>query len=185
MGQARLLNMGYKNNCVFTYQDKHFKETRFLYADACFLTMFSFPFEEGDPATALSQPYSAVISESTVRKLFGNQNPIGQRIRMDDDDRNLVICTVTGVFKDIPENSHIKFNILFSYSTLESGKNAQYWFENNWDRKNFYTYILLRPLYQFVDGRRSQQGKGDRSAEGAGFQAYPTHQAVPDGSHQS
>ena len=145
IGQARLLNMGYKNNCVFTYQDKHFKETKFLYADASFLTMFSFPFEEGNPATALSQPYSAVISESTARKLFGNQNPIDQRIRMDDDDRNLVICTVTGVFKDIPENSHIKFNILFSYSTLESGNNAQYWFENNWDQKNFYTYILLRP----------------------------------------
>ena len=146
IGQARLLNMGYKNNCVFTYQDKHFKETRFLYADASFLTMFSFPFEEGNPATALTRPYTAVISESTARKLFGSQNPIGQHIRMDDDDRNLVVCTVTGVFKDIPENSHIKFNILFSYSTLDNGgKDAQYWFENNWDRKNFYTYIQLRP----------------------------------------
>jgi putative ABC transport system permease protein len=146
IGQARLLNMGYKNNCVFTYQDKHFKETKFLYADASFLTMFSFAFEEGNPATALIQPYTAVISESTSRKLFGNQNPIGQHIRMDDDDRNMVVSTVTGVFKDIPENSHIKFNILISYSTLDNGgKDAKFWFENNWDRKNFYTYILLRP----------------------------------------
>ena len=145
IGQARLFNMGYKNNCVFTYQDKHFKETKFLYADASFLTMFSFPFEQGDPATALSEPYTAVISESTARKLFGSQNPIGQHIRMDDDDRNLKVCTVTGIFKDIPENSHVQFNILFSYSTLDQRGDGNDWFESNWNKRDFYTYILLRP----------------------------------------
>src|SRR5579859_1315459 len=70
---ARLYNMGYKNNCVFTYNNTSFKETKFLYADASFLTIFSFPFEEGDPKTALIQPYSAVISAATARKIFGDQ----------------------------------------------------------------------------------------------------------------
>src|SRR5439155_1262079 len=60
---ARLYNMGYKNNCVFTYQNKYFKETKFLFADASFLNMFSFPFIEGDPKTALTQPLTAVISK--------------------------------------------------------------------------------------------------------------------------
>ncbi|MDP4252140.1 MAG: ABC transporter permease, partial [Bacteroidota bacterium] len=144
VAEARLYNMGYKNNCVFACKDKHFRETKFLYAGASFLTMFSFPFKEGDPATALIQPNTAVISESTGRKLFGNQSAMGQSIQMNDDDRNSELCKITGVFKDIPENSHLKFNILISYSTLYHRGNANYWYENNWNQKNFYNYILLR-----------------------------------------
>jgi putative ABC transport system permease protein len=142
---ARLYNMGYKNNCVFTYNDFHFRETKFLYADASFLTMFSFPFSQGDPRSALSQPYTAVISESTSDKIFGNRNAIGKFIKMDDDDRNSELCKITGVFKDVPENSHIKFNILISYTTLYHRGDGIKRFENTWDRKDFYTYILLRP----------------------------------------
>jgi putative ABC transport system permease protein len=140
---ARLYNMGYKNNCVFTYNNTHFRETKFLYADVSFLTMFSFPFREGDPRTALSQPYTAVISESIAQKIFGDRNPIGQSIQMNDDDRNSELCKITGVFKDIPDNSHIKFNILISYTTLYNRGRDR--FENNWGRKDFYTYVLLRP----------------------------------------
>src|SRR3954470_653067 len=57
---TRLYNMGYKNNCVFTYNDHSFRETKFMYADASFLDMFSFPFLSGDASTALTQPFSAV-----------------------------------------------------------------------------------------------------------------------------
>ena len=142
---ARLYNMGYKNNCVFTYNNSYFRETKFLYADASFLTMFSFPFSQGDPGSALSQPYTAVISESTSDKIFGNQNAIGKFIKMDDDDRNSELCKITGVFKDVPENSHIKFNILISYTTLYHRGDGIKRFENTWDRKDFYTYVLLRP----------------------------------------
>lgn len=142
---ARLYNMGYKNNCVFTYNDTHFRETKFLYADASFLTLFSFPFEQGDARTALEQPYTAVISASTARKLFGDQPAIGRSIQMTDDDRNSELCRITGVFKDIPGNSHIKFNILISYATLYQRGNGIARFENSWDRKDFYTYVRLRP----------------------------------------
>ena len=141
--EARLYNMGRKNNCVFTYKDRHFRETRFLYAEASFLTMFSFPFKEGDPATALSEPYTAVISESTARKLFQDQSALGQSIQLDDDDRNSELCKITGVFKDVPENSHLKFNILISYPTLYHRRNGKDRFENDWEWKDFYTYILL------------------------------------------
>jgi putative ABC transport system permease protein len=142
---ARLYNMGYKNNCVFTYNDTHFKETKFLYADASFLTMFSFPFVQGDARTALAQPYTAVISAATAKKLFGEQPAIGKSIQMNDDDRHSELCRITGVFKDIPENSHIKFNILISYSTLYDRNKGMARFEAVWDRKDFYTYVLLRP----------------------------------------
>src|SRR6266487_2195547 len=142
---ARLYNMGYKNNCIFTYQNKYFKETKFLYADASFLTMFSFPFIQGNPKTALTQPFTAVISESFSHKFFGNENPIGKLIQMDDDDRNSELCKITGIFKDVPENSHIKFKVLISYTTLYHRKGGIARYENSWNRKDFYTYVLLRP----------------------------------------
>src|SRR5882724_3210253 len=141
--EARLYNLGYKNNCIFTYKDTYFKEAKFLFAEPSFLTMFSCPFIQGDPNTALSQPNTAVISESTAKKFFKNENPIGKIIRMDDDDRNLKLCEVTGVFKDVPGNSHIKFNILISYSTLHGASLVRS--ETSWERKDYYTYILLRP----------------------------------------
>jgi putative ABC transport system permease protein len=145
VASARLYNMGYKNNCVFTYNNKSFKETKFLYADSSFFTMFSFPFKEGDPQTALAQPFTAVISESAAKKLFGNEDAIGKSIQMDDDDRNSELCKITGVFKDVPENSHIKFNILISYATLFSRRGGLGRYETNWDHKDYYTYVLLRP----------------------------------------
>lgn len=146
--QARCYNMGYKNNCIFSYENNHFKETKFLYTDASFLTMFSFPFLQGDPRSALTEPYSIVISETTAKRLFGDPaNPaiMGKMIQMNDDDRNSELCKVTGVFRDIPDNSHIKFNILISYPTLYGRGNGLERFEHTWGRKDFYTYILLRP----------------------------------------
>jgi putative ABC transport system permease protein len=140
---ARLYNMGYKNNCVFTYNHHSFKETKFLYADASFLRMFTYPFVKGDAATALDQPFSAVISESLAKKIFGTEDPMGKPIKMNDDDRNAELCTVTGVFKDVPLNSHLQFNILISYNTLHSRDKERY--ESRWDRKDYYTYVLLRP----------------------------------------
>jgi len=140
---ARLYNMGYKNNCVFTYDNRSFKETKFLYADASFLRMFSYPLVEGDARTALDQPYSAVISESLAKKIYGDEDPMGKPIKMDDDDRNAELCKVTGVFKDVPANSHLQFHILISYPTLY--KRGLDRFEGNWGRKDFYTYVQLRP----------------------------------------
>jgi putative ABC transport system permease protein len=142
---ARLYNMGYKNNCVFTYHNVSVKETKFLYADASFLSIFSYPFKEGDPKSSLKEPYSAVISESIGRKIFGNEDPIGKFIKMDDDDKNAELCKITGIFKDVPENSHLKFNILISYPTLYHRKGGITRYEHNWTQKDFYTYILVRP----------------------------------------
>ncbi|HLY71813.1 MAG TPA: ABC transporter permease, partial [Puia sp.] len=146
LNEARLYNMGAKNNCVFNYKNEVFKETEFLYADPSFLTMFSFPFAVGDPATALDMPNTAVISASEAKKIFGSSEAAtGKYIQMDDDDRNSEICKITGVFQDIPQNSHLQFKILFSYSTLDSRRGGAKRYENDWNRKDFYTYILLRP----------------------------------------
>src|SRR5579862_306204 len=132
LNEARLYNMGAKNNCVFNYKNEVFKETEFLYADPSFLTMFSFPFAVGDPATALDMPNTAVISASEAKKIFGSSEAAtGKYIQMDDDDRNSEICKITGVFQDIPQNSHLQFKILFSYSTLDSRRGGAKRYEND------------------------------------------------------
>ena len=85
-----------------------------------------------------------VISESTAKKYFGDINPIGKLLRVEDDDANDELCEVTGVFKDSPANTHLKFDVLVSFSTLFSrGDFAVGRYKEGWFRKDFYTYIEL------------------------------------------
>ncbi|MCB9333858.1 MAG: ABC transporter permease [Lewinellaceae bacterium] len=103
-GYARLYNLGYKNNLIITNEAAKpepvaFKHRRFLYADSAFLPMMGYPLVLGDPATALAQPLQAVISEEYARKYFGNADPMGKQLRMQDDDFNDERVTVTGCSK--------------------------------------------------------------------------------------
>jgi len=146
---ARLYNMGYKNNIVITYEDApgepvKFKQRKFLYADSAFLPMFGYEMIKGDPSTALAAPNTAVISQKYAEMYFGDEEPIGKMLRLKDDDFNNELCKVTGVFKDLPSNTHLKFDILFSYKTLYSrGDWAPSRYNESWQRKDMYTYVRL------------------------------------------
>ncbi len=148
---AHLYNMGSKNNVVITYEESpgepvKLKHRKFLYASEGFLSMFSAKMIAGDAATALSQPLTMVISESTAKKYFGDEDPIGKKLRLQDDDYNNENCVVTGVFEDVPANTHLKYDVLISTSTLYNrfdGALARY--RDGWIRKDFYTYIKLQP----------------------------------------
>lgn len=148
---ARLYNLGSKNNVVITRESApggpiSFKHRRFLYADSSFLPMFSYPLILGDATTALAAPFSMVLSESYARAYFGDANPIGQSLRMQDDDFNNEVCTITGVVADPPANTHLRFDVLISYGTLYSRfKAARTRYDESWQRKDMYTYVLLRP----------------------------------------
>jgi putative ABC transport system permease protein len=85
-----------------------FDEEKTYVADSSFLTMFSFPFTNGNPSKALANPNSVVISASTARKYFGVEDPLGKTLTLNAQTP----FKVTGVFRDIPENSHLKFNML-------------------------------------------------------------------------
>lgn len=151
VSNARLYNLGSKNNVVITYQDApggpiQFKHRRFLYADSSFLPMFSYKMIYGDAATALSEPFSMVISESYAKKYFGETNPLGKFLRMRDDDFNDELCKVTGVVQDSPDNTHLKFDVLISYKTLYTRfEKARFRYDQTWARKDMYTYILVQP----------------------------------------
>lgn len=116
-------------------QKKIFNEANFYIADASFLTMFSFPFIAGNPAKALEAPATIVISESTAKKYFGTSNAL---------DKVLVInempLKVTGVFKDVPPNSHLKFDMLISFTTA-----GEKWGYTEWGWPEFYNYVMLAP----------------------------------------
>lgn len=150
-GYARLYNMGYKNNLVITYEEAPngpvmYKHRQFLYADSSFLPMFGYEMVKGDPETALAEPLSAVISEEYAKMYFGEEEPLGKILRLRDDDFNDEACKVTGVFKTLPENTHLKFDVLFSYKTLFSrGDWAPERYNETWRRKDMYTYVRLNP----------------------------------------
>jgi putative ABC transport system permease protein len=150
-GFARLYNMGYKNNIVITYEDAatgpvQFRHRKFLYADSSFLPMLGYPMALGDAATALAEPFSAVISETYATMYFGDENPIGKSLRLQDDDYNDETCKVTGVFKDLPANTHLSFDVLFSYETLYTrGDWAPGRYNQSWQRSDMYTYIDVAP----------------------------------------
>lgn len=148
---ARLYNLGYKNNVIITNENAKpdriaLKQRHFLYADSAFLPMMDYEMLRGNSADALKSPFTAVISEKYARLYFGGSDPIGRTLHMHDDDFNDELVTVTGVFKDLPPNTHLKFDVLFSYKTLFArGRNSLFRYDQSWTREDMYTFIRLRP----------------------------------------
>jgi len=129
---ARVTRMG---AWLIRFEDKKFNEDGILFADSTFFSVLDFKLLKGDPATALVQPRSMVLTEEYSRKYFGTKDPVGMRISVEEDT---VLYTVTGVVQDVPDNSHIKFDMLASMSTYPERAN-----NDNWVSHNFYTYIVV------------------------------------------
>ncbi len=115
-------------------------EEKAFYADSSFFSVFPFPLVKGDINTILRSPHSLVISESTSKKYFGKDNPIGKTISLTTQWEGGQYI-VEGVFKDIPENNHIQFDFLFSIKNLLSNKQFK---NGGWYWTNFYNYLVLK-----------------------------------------
>lgn len=118
---------------------RKFQEKKILGADSSLFAIFSLPLLKGDPATALSVPFSAVLSEAGAKKYFGMANPMGQSLLLDGKYN----FRITGIMKDIPENAHFHGDILLSMTTF-SGRLYGNW-DQSWGNFNWFTYLLLRP----------------------------------------
>ncbi|MCH8963167.1 MAG: ABC transporter permease, partial [Bacteroidetes bacterium] len=118
-------------------------EEGMVYADPAFLSLCSFPLVQGDPATALTNPGSLVLSESAARRYFGDANPIGQalEVRAWGDGA----YTVTGVMQDVPSNSHMQFDFLMPLDDILEDDHGQYHDTDGWSWTNFVTYVHLHP----------------------------------------
>jgi len=96
------------------YDDKQFKEKKLAFADSNFLQLFSIPLLEGDINTALAQPNSIVISKAFAKKYFGNEDALGKSLSV---GTNQAVYKVTGLFDEVPENSHFHFDAFLSLSS--------------------------------------------------------------------
>jgi len=123
---------------VVARNNKLFDEKNFLYADASFFKIFSFPLIKGDAANALNTTDKIVLTESAAKKYFGNEDAIGRTLRVGDSKDFIV----SGIAKDVPGNSQIKFDFVTSFNNLNAAKTEQWW------TANYVTYLLLHDKSQ-------------------------------------
>lgn len=128
------------DNVLFRKDNIKFNETKTLWADSAFFNVFDFKLLKGNPNTVLKDPFRIVLSESSAKKYFGNNDPVGQTILITGDARP---AKVTGVMKDIPENSQIQGDVVISMSTI-TRKFAD-GIDNQWGNYGPLAYILLKP----------------------------------------
>ncbi|HEX4374528.1 MAG TPA: ABC transporter permease, partial [Puia sp.] len=131
---TRLANFGYAKIKV---GEKMFKDDKLALADPNFFSIFTLPLVEGDAKTALLQPNSIILTETTAKKYFGNDDAIGKTIVYTNNNNQLY--KVTGVMKDVPANSHFHFDMFGSTLSWDQAKS------DSWMYGSFYTYLLLKP----------------------------------------
>jgi len=134
---------------LITYEDKRIEEDNFYIADANVFKVFSWDLVEGDPETALEEPGTVVITESTARKYFGNDDAVGKELEFNNFGQAIPL-KVTGVTKDVPLNSHFKWDFLASFATLERVMGRENLMQN-WGSNNYATYLLLPENYNPQD----------------------------------
>ncbi|ULQ54380.1 ABC transporter permease [Flavihumibacter fluvii] len=111
------------------------QENNVAYADSTFFDVFTFPAVEGDTHTALNEPNTVVISATAAQKYFGTTHAIGKFVEINDDNHTLF--KVTAVIKDMPLNSHFRYDFLFSMDNVDYGF-------GNYLSHNFVTYLLFK-----------------------------------------
>jgi putative ABC transport system permease protein len=140
------LRMNGNGPTVIEYNGQTFTEDHWVEADSSFFNFFSIPVLKGDPKTVLNAVHKVVLSESTAKKIFGNEDPIDKPIKIGSDSVRFI---VTGVMGDIPHNSHFEANVISSFITDPGSKNP-IWLTNSYS-----TYFLLKPnsSYKTVDAK--------------------------------
>jgi putative ABC transport system permease protein len=119
----------------------NFGEEAIAYADSSLFSVFTLPLVRGTASTVFNTPFNIVLSETAARKYFGKGDPIGKTLLIDGKNP----ATVTGIMKDMPNNSHFRVDIFLSMSTLL--KEFAPGMNTNWKKFGFYTYLLLPKNY--------------------------------------
>jgi len=124
------------------FQQKKLQEDNFYFAEPQFFKLFNFPFLEGDPKSALNDPNSAVLTQATAEKYFGNwRNALGKTIKYE----NKTLYTVRGILKNIPHNSDFPLSVVVAYSALQNTgikNNLSDWVSTF---SEAYTFVVLPP----------------------------------------
>jgi putative ABC transport system permease protein len=123
-------------DCVIRYRENALKEPDVFAAEPSFFKVFTFPLVKGDPETALRDPYSIVMTQALAAKCFGEEDPIDKTVEIPALSQQHPF-RVTGVARDVPRNSHFRFEMLLSLVTLFPQEDP------GWTSNNFATYLLL------------------------------------------
>ena len=126
-----------RERTLFRNGTKEFYETKAYYVDSTIFKVFTHKFVEGNAATALNAPFDIVISKTLAKKYFGNTSAVGKTLKSVYDTYN-----VTGVIEDVPQNSHIRYDMLISISTAIRNFPVG---PESWGNFNYFTYVLLKP----------------------------------------
>jgi putative ABC transport system permease protein len=124
---------------IVSHEDTKFTEERVFHAEPSFVDIFDFNFIQGDPRKALGGVNAALISQSMAKKYFGADDPLGKIIRIDQKTD----YQVAGIFRDVPANSHLKFDFLLSFENFSKSSGPDYM--ENWGHTGMYTYLMLKP----------------------------------------
>jgi len=140
------LRMNGRGPTVVEYKDLTFTEDHVVEADSTFFNFFSIPLIKGEPKNVLNAPRRAVVTRSTAKRIFGNEDPIDKPLKIGNDTARYI---VSGIMEDVPDNSHFEANIVTSFMTNPRSQNP-IWLSNS-----FSTYLLLKPNtdYKTVDDK--------------------------------
>jgi ABC-type antimicrobial peptide transport system permease subunit len=130
---TRIYHHNFGKTAFVNIDDTNFSENRFFWCDPELFTIFGIEVLKGDSKNTLVRPNTVALSESTAKKYFGDSNPIGRTIKVDNRDQ----LEVTAVYKDFPFNSSLDINVMGSFSTTHFAKNPQ------WGNSSFETYVML------------------------------------------
>nr|NQU88840.1 ABC transporter permease [Bacteroidota bacterium] len=121
-------------NPLVIYENKQFLEKGLIYADSSIFNVFTIPVVLGNPETALTKPFTIVITKNIAEKYFGNENPLGKILLMGTAKNQF---KVTAVVENCPHNSHFQFEMIASLSSSETSR------ETSWGGSTYFTYIVL------------------------------------------
>lgn len=133
---ARFYNHSSWNPFIVRRDDKLFTESRFCFADSTFFNVFSYELVSGNADKALNEPYQVLLTETTARKYFGDADPVGKTLNVNNEQDYLV----TGVLKDAPSNSFLQFDFVASFVSLRAARAEPIWWS-----ANYLTFVVLHP----------------------------------------
>jgi putative ABC transport system permease protein len=144
--------IGYEE-CLMVYGEKKLSDQKVYWVDSSFLNVIQLPLLKGNPSEQLTRPNTTVISESSAFKFFGNKNPIGETILLNEG----LPFLITGVFANIPSNSHMKVDFLLSLSTGYSAGWASA--SGDWKYNWTYTYFVLEHNTDYKEFEKKLQAQ--------------------------
>ncbi len=155
---ARMLQHGFGQSAFVNVDNSNFTENRLFWCDPELFTIFGIEMVKGDAERTLQRPNTVAISESTAKKYFGDADPMGKSIKVDNRHE----LEVTAVFKDFPSNSTLDANLIASFNTRGFAK------EPSWGNSSFETYLLLNENATMASTEKQLQQVLDKNVDKEG-----------------